>query len=85
MGKPVLCTAQLSSMKMMHSPLRRMEMNDIAGSIIDGADGVILNAETAYGDEGPVIISQLSCVLREAEAVTMQRPFHFDLVNEVGL
>ncbi|KAK6644439.1 hypothetical protein RUM43_000706 [Polyplax serrata] len=81
--KPVLCTAELSSSKTTNNATRRVEINDISNAIIDGADGIIVITETALGDDGVDIVSQLSKVLREAEATTMQTPYIADLSKEL--
>lgn len=78
-----MCTAELSSSKTTNNATRRVEINDISNAIIDGADGVIVITETALGDDGVDIVSQLSKVLREAEATTMQTPYIADLSKEV--
>ena len=84
-GKPVLCTAEFSSWFSGNVIVRRAEINDVSNAIIDGADGIILITETALGNEGVTVVSELSRVITEAEAVTMQKTFFCDLTKEVSL
>ena len=66
-GKPVIIATQiLDSMIKMPVPTRA-EVSDIANSILDGADGLLVTGETAMGEYPVEVISVLSKVIHQTE------------------
>ena len=66
-GKPVIIATQiLESMIKMPVPTRA-EVSDIANSILDGADGLLVTGETAIGDYPIEVIRVLSRVIHQTE------------------
>ena len=66
-GKPVIIATQMLD-SMIKKPIpTRAEVSDIANSIIDGADALLVTGETAVGDYPKEVISMLSKVIQETE------------------
>ena len=66
-GKPVIIATQiLDSMIKMPVPTRA-EVSDIANSILDGADGLLVTGETAMGEYPVEVIDVLSKVIHQTE------------------
>ena len=62
----IIATQMLDSMIKKPIPTRA-EVSDIANSIIDGADALLVTGETAVGDYPKEVISMLSKVIQETE------------------
>jgi pyruvate kinase len=72
-GKPAIIATQMLQ-SMVHSPTpTRAEVNDVANAIYDGADAVLLSAETAVGEYPVQAVEMLERVALETEAYDQDR------------
>ena len=81
-SKPVIIATQMME-SMINSPRpTRAETNDIANSVIDGADALMLSAETASGLYPVLTVNSMASTIRYVETHTNVYDKFFDLDHE---
>ena len=67
-GKPVIITRVMDSMTSNPRPTRA-EATDVANIVLDGADGILLGAETLRGENCALAVRTILSICKEAEKV----------------
>ena len=76
-GKPVVVATQMLD-SMVHAPApTRAEASDVATAVYDGADAVMLSAETASGEYPLEAVSMMNRIIRRVE----QDPYYARIIN----
>ena len=85
LGKPVIIATQILD-SMTNRPVpTRAEVSDIANSILDGADALMVTGETAVGKHPNKVIRVLKKVIKETERLAInQRQSDLKNENQIG-
>ena len=84
-GKPVVIATQILDSMTERPVPTRAEVSDIANSILDGADALMVTGETAVGNHPKKVIKVLKKVIKETEAsVSNQIQYNIKDNNQLG-
>ncbi|KAI5646601.1 pyruvate kinase, barrel domain-containing protein [Phthorimaea operculella] len=84
-NKPVFVTAHLLSGMRYNILAKRSELLDIANCIVDGADGLMLSAETAVGMYPVETVACMNTTCRESEAIVWTKQIFYDFVDKTEI
>jgi pyruvate kinase len=66
-GKPVIIATQMMESMIENITPSRAEVNDVANAVLDGADAVMLSAETSVGKHPVKVIESMAKIIKDVE------------------
>ena len=79
-SRPVIVATQMLESMITSARPTRAEVNDVANSVLDGADAVMLSGETSVGEFPVIVIETMQKIVRNVEELG----YTFNLIKELN-
>ena len=79
-AKPVIVATQMMESMIERTKPNRSEITDVANAVLEGADAVMLSAETAAGAHPVLVVQTMKKIIEEVE----KTDYHYDLEDELA-
>ena len=76
--KPVIIATQMLESMVTQKTPTRAETNDVANAVLDGADAVMLSAESATGDNPLLAVQSMDRIINSVEKTSSEIYFKFE-------
>ena len=81
-GKPVIVATQMMESMIDRVKPNRSEITDVANAVLEGADAVMLSAETATGQHPPLVVETMRKIILEVERTEYRYNREEDLIPQ---
>lgn len=71
-AKPVIVATQMMESMMDRTKPNRSEVTDVATAVLEGADAVMLSAETATGSYPELVVETMSKIIQHMESTVYE-------------
>src|SRR4030095_905459 len=78
-AKPVIVATQMMESMIEFNKPNRSEITDVANAVLEGADAVMLSAETAAGSHPTLVVETMCKIIEEVE----RTDYHYSLEDEL--
>jgi len=79
-AKPVIVATQMMESMIERTKPNRSEITDVANAVLEGADAVMLSAETATGAHPTLVVETMKKIIEEVE----RTDYHYSLEDELA-
>jgi pyruvate kinase len=80
-GKPCIVATQMMDSMVTNPRPTRAEANDVANSVLDGADAVMLSNETSVGEYPVIVVEAMSSIINKMENSELYKYYNQEVIT----